>query len=259
MKNKMVKISVIAVIVAEIFALSIIPGFAETNSLSLTKFIPGDINNDYEVNIDDVTIIQKSIAGIDGLSDDQQLAADFDGNSQVEISDVTEIQKKIANQDYQCIAKPDNSYEKIKVKKVNDIAFENTIITEKVFDGYDYTFDRAQNKNGIYLIKSTDEYYDLFGYYQSAFDKNFFKDNSLVVWTEYIPENCNFIYDFREITKMSVDNSTLNLNCVIYSPFLDTFYEPYNRNYNLFYKVKKADIEKVNNINICCELININR
>lgn len=227
-----------------------------TNTVSLTKYIPGDINNDFEVNIEDATIIQKSLAGLQNLSYKQQFAADFNGDNEVEITDVTEIQKKIADLDYLCIVNPDNSYQSIKVEKVNDSSFENAVEIEKVIDGFDYFQGRTLNRNGIYLIKSVDEYYDFFGYCQPAFDEIYFEENSLIVWTKYVPENSDFAYDFREITMASVSDGALKLRCTRYSPFLDAFVEPNNRNYTLIYRVKKSDIEEVNGvINVYNELI----
>ena len=144
----------------------------------------------------------------------------------------------------------------LKVEKVNDSSFENAVEIEKVIDGFDYFQGRTLNRNGIYLIKSVDEYYDFFGYCQPAFDEIYFEENSLIVWTKYVPENSDFAYDFREITMASVSDGALKLRCTRYSPFLDAFVEPNNRNYTLIYRVKKSDIEEVNGvINVYNELI----
>ncbi|MDD6988499.1 dockerin type I repeat-containing protein [Ruminococcus sp.] len=256
MKRNITKVVIFSIIVTINFVFGSTSVFAETDSPALTKYIPGDINNDFEVNIEDATIIQKSLAGLQNLSYKQQFAADFNGDNEVEITDVTEIQKKIADLDYLCIVNPDNSYQSIKVEKVNDSSFENAVEIEKVIDGFDYFQGRTLNRNGIYLIKSVDEYYDFFGYCQPAFDEIYFEENSLIVWTKYVPENSDFAYDFREITMASVSDGALKLRCTRYSPFLDAFVEPNNRNYTLIYRVKKSDIEEVNGvINVYNELI----
>lgn len=256
MKRNITKVVIFSIIVTINFVFGSTSVFAETDSPALTKYIPGDINNDFEVNIEDATIIQKSLAGLQNLSYKQQFAADFNGDNEVGITDVTEIQKKIADLDYLCIVNPDNSYQSIKVEKVNDSSFENAVEIEKVIDGSDYFQGRTLNRNGIYLIKSVDEYYDFFGYCQPAFDEIYFEENSLIVWTKYVPENSDFAYDFREITMASVSDGALKLRCTRYSPFLDAFVEPNNRNYTLIYRVKKSDIEEVNGvINVYNELI----
>lgn len=256
MKRNITKVVIFSIIVTINFVFGSTSVFAETDSPALTKYIPGDINNDFEVNIEDATIIQKSLAGLQNISYKQQFAADFNGDNEVEITDVTEIQKKIADLDYLCIVNPDNSYQSIKVEKVNDSSFENAVEIEKVIDGFDYFQGRTLNRNGIYLIKSVDEYYDFFGYCQPAFDEIYFEENSLIVWTKYVRENSDFAYDFRKITMASVSDGALKLRCTRYSPFLDAFVEPNNRNYTLIYRVKKSDIEEVNGvINVYNELI----
>lgn len=135
MKRNITKVVIFSIIVTINFVFGSTSVFAETDSPALTKYIPGDINNDFEVNIEDATIIQKSLAGLQNLSYKQQFAADFNGDNEVEITDVTEIQKKIADLDYLCIVNPDNSYQSIKVEKVNDSSFENAVEIEKVIDG----------------------------------------------------------------------------------------------------------------------------
>jgi hypothetical protein len=49
------------------------------------------------VTIEDATLAQKYIAGLESLSEQQQLNGDVDKNGDVDIEDVTIIQKYIAN------------------------------------------------------------------------------------------------------------------------------------------------------------------
>ena len=62
------------------------------------SYIPqtGDVNLDGEVNINDVTILQKYLAAYYELSDDQKTAADVFGNGSLTIANATAIQKIIA-------------------------------------------------------------------------------------------------------------------------------------------------------------------
>lgn len=57
----------------------------------------GDADLDGEVDISDVTIIQRFLAEITDLSDEAQTAADVDGDGDVTISDATAIQRWIAD------------------------------------------------------------------------------------------------------------------------------------------------------------------
>ncbi|MDR0914375.1 MAG: alkaline phosphatase [Oscillospiraceae bacterium] len=56
----------------------------------------GDADSDGSVTIADVTKIQKSLAAMESLSDNQKLAADVNSEGGVEIGDATEIQKFLA-------------------------------------------------------------------------------------------------------------------------------------------------------------------
>ena len=56
----------------------------------------GDVNGDGNVNINDVTMIQKALAEYITLDEFQKKAADFDGDGRVTVSDATALQKKLA-------------------------------------------------------------------------------------------------------------------------------------------------------------------
>ena len=57
----------------------------------------GDVNADDVVDIRDVTMVQRYLAGILTLDSRQLAAADFVGDGQVDISDATFIQRYIAH------------------------------------------------------------------------------------------------------------------------------------------------------------------
>lgn len=67
-------------------------------TITITKdsFELGDVNRDNNIDINDVTSIQKYIALSETFDDEQLSLADFDGNGIVDIQDVTSIQKAIA-------------------------------------------------------------------------------------------------------------------------------------------------------------------
>lgn len=56
----------------------------------------GDVNDDGEVSIDDVTLIQKYLADVSSFTDTQKTFADVNGDGDVMIDDVTMIQKYLA-------------------------------------------------------------------------------------------------------------------------------------------------------------------
>lgn len=56
----------------------------------------GDVNGDGKINIKDVTLIQKYLADIEPLSDEQKKSADVNADDDVDITDATAIQKHIA-------------------------------------------------------------------------------------------------------------------------------------------------------------------
>lgn len=71
----------------------------ETQTVTSTepvKYISGDVNLDFKVNIKDATLIQKYVAKLKPLDSLQLTIADVDLNEKVNIKDATCIQKKIA-------------------------------------------------------------------------------------------------------------------------------------------------------------------
>ena len=57
----------------------------------------GDIDMDGEVTIMDATLVQKYIAHLEDLTDQQKRLADVNGDGEITILDATEIQKMLAN------------------------------------------------------------------------------------------------------------------------------------------------------------------
>lgn len=62
-----------------------------------TKIVLGDVNNDGIINMDDVTDIQRYVAGLIDFTDNQLKAANvYDKNDAITINDVTELQRYLA-------------------------------------------------------------------------------------------------------------------------------------------------------------------
>lgn len=73
---------------------STVEEFASTHGYG---FVPlRDINDDGSVNISDVTYIQKDVAKLVELSDNQSIAADVNGDNVINIIDATALQKDLA-------------------------------------------------------------------------------------------------------------------------------------------------------------------
>jgi hypothetical protein len=59
----------------------------------------GDANRDGEVNVNDVTAIQRHLADVEVIPERFLVLADTDGNGEVNISDATRLQMYIAHYD----------------------------------------------------------------------------------------------------------------------------------------------------------------
>lgn len=59
-------------------------------------YMLGDVNGDGAINITDATMVQKAVAELITLTDEQRRAADTDGDGAITISDATQIQKYVA-------------------------------------------------------------------------------------------------------------------------------------------------------------------
>ena len=60
------------------------------------KRLTGDLNSNGVIDIDDVTVLQRSLAEFVVLTDEQLKAADMNSDGSVDINDATEIQRKLA-------------------------------------------------------------------------------------------------------------------------------------------------------------------
>ena len=68
----------------------------ETTAAPVPSFKTGDVNRDNNISIKDATLIQKYIARLETLDDEQKKLADVNGDNNVSIKDATKIQHIIA-------------------------------------------------------------------------------------------------------------------------------------------------------------------
>ena len=59
----------------------------------IKEYVLGDINLDGTVNVSDATLLQKYIADIETLADEQTAVSDVNGDGTINVYDVTGIQK----------------------------------------------------------------------------------------------------------------------------------------------------------------------
>lgn len=79
------------------YAYYVVYTFEATGATEEPDFVLGDVNLDGKITIDDATLIQKYLAGMEDFDDTVQLlAADVDGNGNITIDDATIIQKYLA-------------------------------------------------------------------------------------------------------------------------------------------------------------------
>lgn len=93
---KRIRVTMIAI--ALLFACSAVV-FAAGDDLEILPsdgFSIGDVDMDKDINIKDATLIQKYVAVLAELSDNQRILADADFDSEVTIKDATYIQKHVA-------------------------------------------------------------------------------------------------------------------------------------------------------------------
>lgn len=79
------------------YAYYVVYTFEATGATEEPDFVLGDVNLNGKITIDDATLIQKYLAGMEDFDDTVQLlAADVDGNRNITIDDATIIQKYLA-------------------------------------------------------------------------------------------------------------------------------------------------------------------
>ena len=84
----------LSVVLAVILVLSVA---ITANAYSTAKYQNGDVNRDGRLSISDATEIQRSIASITILYEEQEILADYNLDGSVNVRDATNIQRVLAN------------------------------------------------------------------------------------------------------------------------------------------------------------------
>ena len=82
--------SIIAILITTLGIITVSASYSPSNVI-------GDTNRDGNVTITDATLVQKHIAQLTDIEDNNLAYADVDGNDTISITDATLIQKKLAN------------------------------------------------------------------------------------------------------------------------------------------------------------------
>ena len=211
----------------------------------------GDANADGELNIKDVTTLQKYCAK---LSKVDKLVADFNGDFKIDIKDVTDIQKKLAGLKYTC----KRELYPVTYSSIGDI---ETKFIESTTD-YAGPFSNSElalimNYDGdvesyINVFNTAEEFEAFFGKNIDRYDEEFFKKNSLV----YVYRWCSSSSFTWTPESVSFADGLLCVSFHYNEPQNNEFIECALSNNNLFYEVKKADIVGLKGI-CACELFEV--
>ena len=218
-----------------------------SKSISYKYYQVGDFDNNYYIDVWDVTTLQMQLVGYDVMEEHPLGMSDFNGDGNFDVSDVTEIQKMLAGLDYNCFIKKDDSYKNIAFEtRDNKISWETKIDYENIVYDRDYILNNREAKytdDYSYLIKSKDEFYSIFGVYSPDFDDEFFADNALYLDLRYDPYRGNEY----NITSMAIRNNALYVDYKYYFP---KHHSALPVCYHIFYRLNKSDVENIDRISI---------
>lgn len=142
----------------------------------------GDVNSDGIISVDDTTEIQKYLAKITELSQNEINISDYNGDGIVNILDVTDIQKMLASLDYKY------AHELYEVENSDFSSEELTSLDFKVdkcirpyFDiSHDYLYSDTCKAHLRTIFKTYDEYSRFFKATFDEYDEEFFEENALI-------------------------------------------------------------------------------
>lgn len=125
-------ISLILISAMAFSAISVMPSVSAEEG----KVLLGDVNLDGKVNIRDVTLVQKYVANLAELSEQQLRAIDTNGDSKLNVKDATSLQKFIAGVEESEIIGVEiteaETTEELKAEQTTQPATEYTKVTESV-------------------------------------------------------------------------------------------------------------------------------
>lgn len=193
----------------------------------------GDVNYDLNLNIRDVTLIQKHLAGLENL-DDYALdssyvepVADFNGDGKVNVKDATAIQKRIAGLDGKTLD--------FKVLGIIPTAID-----------YSYTYKIAQSPEE--LTEIAESIYKALEWVESQdiFTEEYFKTKAVVVVNDIIGGSCCS----QEIEHIGTRGDTLTVLRTIHRSIVTLCDE---NPQCVFIEVNREDIKDVFNVKVHSE------
>lgn len=217
-----------------------------SKSISYKYYQVGDFDNNFFVDVWDVTTLQMQLAGYDVMEEHPLGMSDFNGDGNFDVSDVTETQKMLAGFDYNCFIKKDDSYKNIAFEtRDNKISWETKIDYEQIVYTRRYILKNSEGKHTddySYLIKSKDEFYSIFGVYSPDFDDEYFADYALYLDIRY-DKYSNNEYN---ATSMAIYKNTLYVDY----KFHRRDYDSQPACYHIFYRLNQSDVKNIDTISI---------
>lgn len=209
------------------------------------EYTVGDSNSDGELNIKDATALQKYLAKI---SQADKLTSDFNGDLKIDIKDVSDIQKMLAGLKYTSRREKypvTTSYSCFKEEKYLESTTDYAGTWSNSELQLHTDFDDSINEYAT-VFNSVEEFEAFFGKTLERFDEKFFEENALVYLyrqyptgsVELIPRHLSFgeegvLYVWFDLHSLIPDGAAPD--CVIGT-------------HNLYYEVKKTDIEGIKGI-----------
>ncbi|MBR3987886.1 MAG: leucine-rich repeat protein [Clostridia bacterium] len=193
----------------------------------------GDVNYDLDLNIRDVTLIQKHIAELENLDDYAldtsytELVADFNGDNKINVKDATAIQKRIAGLDGKTLD--------FKVLGVIPTAVD-----------YSYTYKIAQSPEELTEIADSIRYASDWVKEQGVFTEEYFKTKAVVVVNDIIGGSCCS----QEIEHLGTKGDTLTVLRTIRRPLAPNCDE---NPQCVMIEVNREDIKDVFNVKVHSE------
>ncbi|MBQ4128975.1 MAG: dockerin type I repeat-containing protein [Ruminococcus sp.] len=173
----------------------------------------GDLDADKEVTVIDASKIQRIVAGLEQI--DIFAVADFNGDKSVDVLDATSIQRKLANlasptvynEDLVFVSYSDKSYyPQGRPQMPPDycgIAFEDVYSKSGIYDIENYVNADYYNEDFLAVIKTKEQYDEIFKVENDVYDEEFFENNYLLaaLYTLDCDEADGNLYDVAVMNK----------------------------------------------------------